>query len=126
MVYAAQSLGHRWDVSDVVVGTLVLAALTGIPNAIAAVRLALHGRGAACVSESLNSNNANVLVGLCVPAIVLGIGTPSGLERFSALAMVVMTLLATVFALSGGGLTRREGASIILLYAAFATVVAVG
>jgi hypothetical protein len=40
--------------------------------------------------------------------------------------MVVMTLLATVFALSGGGLTRREGASIILLYAAFATVVAVG
>src|SRR5262249_34248705 len=62
MVAAAQSLADRWSVSDVVVGALVLAALTSIPNLIAAVRLALHGRGAACVSESLNSNNANVVV----------------------------------------------------------------
>src|SRR5207244_7118916 len=68
MVYAAQSFGTRWNVSDVIVGTLVLAALTGIPNVLAAIRLALHGRGAACVSESLNSNNANILVGLCIPA----------------------------------------------------------
>src|SRR5262249_40878519 len=82
MVYTAQSLGDRWDVSDVVTGTIVLAALTGIPNLLAAVRLALHGRGAACVSESLNSNNANILVGLCIPALILGIGDPSGLTKF--------------------------------------------
>jgi len=125
MVYAAQSLGDHWDVSDVIIGTIVLAALTGIPNLLAAVRLALHGRGAACVSESLNSNNANILVGLCIPAIVLGIGDPSGLEKFSAAAMVVMTLLAGVFAYSKGGLTRREGAAIIALYALFALIVCV-
>jgi cation:H+ antiporter len=123
MVYAAQSLGDRWDVSDVIIGTIVLAALTGIPNLLAAVRLALHGRGAACVSESLNSNNANILVGLCIPALVLGVGDPSGLEKFSAAAMVVMTLLAGVFAYSKGGLTRREGAAIIALYALFAVTV---
>jgi cation:H+ antiporter len=123
MVYTAQSLGEHWDVSDVVIGTIVLAALTGIPNLLAAVRLALHGRGAACVSESLNSNNANILVGLCIPAIILGIGDPSGVEKFSAAAMVVMTLLAGVFSYSKGGLTRREGAAIIALYAAFVVVV---
>jgi cation:H+ antiporter len=123
MVYAAQSLGHRWNVTDVVVGTIVLAALTGIPNVLAAVRLALHGRGAACVSESLNSNNANILVGLCIPALVLGIGAPSGLARFSAASMIVMTVLAIALAYRGGGLTRREGASIIVLYAAFAVIV---
>jgi cation:H+ antiporter len=123
MVYAAQSLGDRWDVSDVIIGTIVLAALTGIPNLLAAVRLALHGRGAACVSESLNSNNANILVGLCIPALILGIGDPSGLEKFSSAAMVVMTLLAGVFSYSKGGLTRREGIAIITLYAAFVVVV---
>jgi cation:H+ antiporter len=123
MVYAAQSLGHRWNVTDVVVGTIVLAALTGIPNVLAAVRLALHGRGAACVSESLNSNNANILVGLCIPALVLGIGAPSGLARFSAASMIVMTVLAIALAYRGGGLTRREGATIIVLYAAFAVIV---
>jgi cation:H+ antiporter len=123
MVYAAQRLGDRWDVSDVIVGTIVLAALTGIPNVLAAVRLALHGRGAACVSESLNSNNANIAVGLCVPALVLGIGSPSGLERFSAAAMVVMTLVAIVLSYGGGGLTRREGSTIIVLYAVFVVIV---
>jgi cation:H+ antiporter len=123
MVYAAQWLGDRWDVSDVIVGTIVLAALTGIPNLLAAVRLALHRRGAACVSESLNSNNANIAIGLCVPALVLGIGSPSGLERFSAAAMVAMTLVAIVLAYGGGGLTRREGSAIIVLYAVFVAIV---
>ena len=125
MVYAAQSLGDRWGVSDLIIGTIVLAALTGIPNLIAAVRLALHGRGAACVSESLNSNNANILVGLCVPALILGIGSPSGIERFSAAAMVAITAVAVALGYSGGGLTRREGGLIIALYAAFVVVVCV-
>jgi cation:H+ antiporter len=126
MVLAAQSLGRRWDISDVIIGTLVLAAVTGIPNVVAAIRLALHGRGAACVSESLNSNNANLLVGLCVPALALGIGTPSGLERFAALSMLTLTVIACLLAYTGGGLTRREGAAIILLYVAFAAVIVAG
>ena len=123
MVLAAQSLGRRWDISDVIIGTLVLAALTGIPNVVAAIRLALHGRGAACVSESLNSNNANLLVGLCIPALALGIGRPSGLERFAALSMLALTGIACLLAYSGGGLTRREGAAIIGLYAVFVVVI---
>ncbi len=126
MVLAAQSLGHRWDVSDVIIGTLVLAALTGIPNIIAAIRLALHGRGAACVSESLNSNNANLLVGLCVPALILGIGEPSGLQRFAAYAMLALTGIACLLCYSGGGLTRREGAAIIAVYAVFVAVIVAG
>jgi cation:H+ antiporter len=123
MVAAAQSLADRWDVSDVVLGALVLAALTSIPNLIAAVRLARHGRGAACVSESLNSNNANILVGLCLPALILGVGSASGVETFAAWWMVGMTVVAVALAF-GGGLTRREGAAIIALYVAFAVVVA--
>lgn len=125
MVLAAQSVGHRWHVSDVIIGTLVLAALTGIPNTIAAIRLALHGRGAACLSESLNSNNANLLVGLCIPAVILGIGSASGVERFAALSMLLLTAFAVVLAYMRGGLTRRDGAAIIALYAAFTIVVVV-
>ena len=123
MVYAAQSLGDRWSVSDVIVGTIVLAALTGIPNVLAAIRLALHGRGAACVSESLNSNNANILVGLCIPALILGLGSASGIEIFAACWMVGMTAVAVALGF-GRGLTRREGVVIIALYVAFAVVVA--
>jgi cation:H+ antiporter len=123
MVVAAQSLGDRFDVSDIVLGALVLAALTSIPNLIAAVRLARHGRGAACVSEALNSNNANILVGLCVPALILGFGSASGIETFAVLWMVGMTVVAVALGF-GGGLTRREGGAIVALYVAFAVVIA--
>jgi len=123
MVAAAQSLGERWDVSDLVLGAIVLAALTSIPNLIAAVRLARHGRGAACVSEALNSNNANILVGLCVPALILGFGSASGIETFAALWMVGMTVVAVALGF-GGGLTQREGTAIVGLYVVFAVVVA--
>jgi cation:H+ antiporter len=123
MVAAAQSLGDRFDVSDFVLGALVLAALTSIPNLIAAVRLARQGRGAACVSEALNSNNANILVGLCVPAVILGLGSVSGIATFAALWMVGMTVVAVGLGF-GGGLTRREGGAIVALYVAFAVVVA--
>jgi cation:H+ antiporter len=123
MVAGAQSLGDHWGVADVVIGTLVLAGLTGIPNVLAAIRLALHGRGAACVSESLNSNNANLLIGLCVPALVLGIGDASGIEIFAAWSMVAITALAVTFAFRGGGLSRMEGAAIIALYCGFVVTV---
>ena len=123
MVAAAQALGDDWGIDDVVIGTLVLAALTGIPNVLAAIRLALHGRGAACVSESLNSNNANLLIGLCLPALVLGLGDASGIEVFAAWSMVGMTALAVTFAFRGGGLSRGEGGLIVLLYAAFVAAV---
>src|SRR6476646_1015212 len=126
MVAAAQSLADRWNVSDLVVGALVLAALTSIPNLIAALRLARHGRGAACVSESLNSNNANILVGLCIPGLILGLGSPSGVEVFASCWMVGMTVVAVALGF-GGGLTRREGAAIVALYGVFAAVlIAVG
>jgi len=123
MVVAAQSLADRWNVADVVVGALVLAALTSIPNLIAALRLARHGRGAACVSESLNSNNANILVGLCIPAVIVGLGAASGIEIFTACWMIGMTAIAVALGF-GRGLTRREGAVIIALYVVFAIVVA--
>jgi cation:H+ antiporter len=123
MVAAAQSLGDRFDVSDLVLGALVLAALTSIPNLIAAVRLARHGRGAACVSEALNSNNANILVGLCVPALRLGFASASGLETSAARWLVGMPVIVVTLGF-GGGLTRREGGAIVALYVAFAVVVA--
>jgi cation:H+ antiporter len=122
MVAAAQSLGDRWNVSDLVLGALVLAALTSIPNLIAAVRLARHGRGAACVSEALNSNNANILAGLCLPALILGIGSATGIETFAAWWMAGMTVVAVALGF-GGGLTRREGSAIVALYVVFAVVV---
>lgn len=60
LVRTATFLGNHWGIPDVWVGTFVIATLTGIPNMIAAMRLAFRGRGAALASEAFNSNTLNL------------------------------------------------------------------
>jgi len=124
MVHAAEDLGRRWGVSDVIVGTLVLAALTSLPNLLTAVRLAVRGRGAATVSEAFNSNSLNVLAGIAIPSLFLALGTANGLVTFSVWWLLGMTAVAVVFAYAGHGLRRTEGGVVIALYVAFAAVIA--
>jgi Ca2+/Na+ antiporter len=74
MVHSAVFLSNAWGVNKTIVGILILAALTSIPNVIIAIKLALDGRGIAVMSESLNSININILFGICVPSTILGLG----------------------------------------------------
>jgi cation:H+ antiporter len=124
MVHAATDLGEAWGVSDVVIGTLVLAALTSLPNVLTAVRLSLHGRGAATVSEAFNSNSLNVIAGLAIPSLVLALGAASGVVVFSVWWLLGMTVAAIALAYRGGGLRRAEGAVVVALYVVFAAVIA--
>ncbi len=124
MVHAATSLGRRWGISDLIVGTLVLAVLTSLPNVITAVRLALHGRGAAVISETLNSNSLNVLAGIAIPGLVVTLGAASGAAVFSAWWLVALTLLAVVVVYARRGLRRSDGVALLLLYGVFAGVIA--
>ena len=78
MERGASALGLRYGVAQVVVGGLVLAAVTSMPNAVAAVYLARKGRGSAVLSTALNSNAINVAAGLLIPAAVFGLARPSG------------------------------------------------
>ncbi len=62
---------------QIITGGVVLAAVTSLPNAVAAVYLAARGRGAAMLSTTLNSNTLNVTAGLLLPATIIGLGAPS-------------------------------------------------
>ncbi len=123
MVNSAVVLGGKWGVPDHILGILVLATLTGIPNVLAGVRLALRGRGSAVVSETLTSNSLNVLSGVALPALVLGLGSPSGQTVFAAWWLVGMTVVAVALAAFRGGVSRLEGAILIALYLVFVGLV---
>ena len=68
MEATATTLGAQAGVPDIVVGGLVLAAVSSLPNLVAGVHLASHGRGQATLSTAFNSNAVNVLLGLLLPA----------------------------------------------------------
>lgn len=78
MEQAATTVGARLGAAGIVTGALVLAVVTSLPNAVAAVYLAARGRGAAVLSTALTSNALNVTVGLLLPGALLGLGPRSG------------------------------------------------
>jgi len=124
-VHTAAALGTYWGISQGVIGTLVLAALTSIPNVVAAVHLAREGRGAAVVSESLNSNTLNILAGLCLPALLVGFAAASPLIVFASLWLLGMKVVALVATSRRNGLHRFGGLLLIAMYLVFAGVVLV-
>jgi cation:H+ antiporter len=123
MVRAADTIGERLSVSGAVMGVLVLAILTSIPNVLAAVRLGRHQRGAAVVSEAFNSNSANVILGLCLPATILGLKGSAGIGLLTAWWALGMTVVSVLLLYAERGLTRRAGWAIIGSYALFVVVV---
>ncbi len=96
MEQGASALGVRYGIPEIVVGALLLAAVTSLPNAVAAVYLARRGRGAATFSTALNSNNINVTAGLLIPATVIGVSQPTSSGLLVAgwyLGLTTVTLL---------------------------------
>jgi Ca2+/Na+ antiporter len=116
-------LGNRHGIPAIIVGGLILAAVTSLPNAVAAVYLARRGRGAATLSTALNSNALNVTVGLVAPAIAAGLGPPSGETTLVAAWYLGLTALALAAAFSGRGLNRERGLVIVCGYLVFVGVV---
>jgi cation:H+ antiporter len=119
MERGATELGQRYHVADIVIGALVLAAVTSLPNAVAAVHLASKGRGAAAMSTALNSNNLNVAAGLLLPAVFIGLATPSGTGSGIAGWYLGLTALTVALAYAGRGLVRWAGWLIVAAYVAF-------
>jgi len=122
MEQSAAKLGSRHAVAPIIIGALVLAGVTSLPNAVAAIYLARRGRGAAVLSTSLNSNVINVLAGLLIPTVFIGIGAASAQTTFIAVAYVAMTLLALGCAYVNHGLRRGAGWLIIAAYGVFVAV----
>lgn len=125
MVETALRLSDRASVPSYVTGVLVLAVLTSLPNAYTAVRLGLHGRGSAVLSETLNSNTINLIAGVAIPALIVTLGDFTGLVAVDLVWLGVMTAGALVLLARPRGIGRGGGAVLVALFVAFAIVQAV-
>jgi len=121
-VRAATDLAHAWSVPDTLVGVIVLAILTSLPNAWTGVRFGMQQRGSALMSETLNSNSINVVAGLALPAALGSLASFSNLDVFDLAWLLGMTAVALVLFGRRGGAGRLEGIILIVLYAVFLVV----
>jgi cation:H+ antiporter len=119
MVNGALTLGDQWHLSRIFLGAVALAAITSLPNAYAATRLALAGNGTAVVSLAFNSNTLNLLAGVSVPAVLIG-GLASAPGAGADIAwLTALTLAAIGLGYVQRGLDRWSGLLLIGGYVIF-------
>jgi cation:H+ antiporter len=129
MERAASTGGSALGVPQVVVGGIVLAAVTSLPNAVAAVYLARAGKAAAMLSEAMNSNTINVVGGLVIPAVAGGLafGNDGAGSVFAGASYAAITALAVTLAYKDRGIGVLGAGALIGAYATFlAVLVAIG
>ena len=124
MEHTASTMGRTLGWSNIVIGGVVLAGVTSLPNAVAAVYFASKGRGSVVLSEALNSNNLNTLFGFLAPAVALGLQQPTTSDLIVDGFYLGLSTVALALAYAERGLRRRSGSVIILGYLVFVVVLA--
>ena len=123
MVNGALVLGDHWHLSRIFLGAVALAAITSLPNAYAATRLALSGNGTAVVSLAFNSNTLNLLAGVSLPAVLIG-GLASAPGAMADIAwLTALTLVGIGLGYLERGLNRWSGLVLIIGYLIFIVVI---
>jgi cation:H+ antiporter len=119
MVETALTLAGDWGVPTSILGVLILGPLTSIPNAATAVRLGLAGRGAALVGETFNSNTINLGAGVIVPSLFVTLAAISTLGKLQLAWLLAATLLTLSLLARREGMQRFGALALIIMYLAF-------
>jgi len=122
LVRAALALAQVWHLPHALVGGVILASLTSLPNVYTAAHLARRERGAAVVSATVNSNTINLVVGLALPSLVIGMGSAARDVGVELGWLLGMTMIGLLLLLPAKGMTRVGGAALIVLYLLFVVV----
>lgn len=119
LVQAALVIAAKWAIPQDLVGVFGLAILTGLPNLYAAIHLARQGRSKALVSEAFNSNTLNVLIGLVITGVLVGVSATGSRELLEVWWLIGLTALAVILLMVRTGLHRWGGMTIIGAYLLF-------
>ena len=103
MVNAGQNFAADVHMPPAILGLLVLAIATSLPNTVVAFILARTGRETACVEEIFSSNSINATLGIALPLLIW----QSTLHDKLLLALDVPLMIALTLVMLGCVLRRR-------------------
>ncbi|MGH2441988.1 MAG: sodium:calcium antiporter [Chloroflexota bacterium] len=122
LVQASLNLGPRFGIPSSVIGTLVLAIATSLPNTYAAISLSRRDLPASAVSATFNSNSINLIAAIAVPALILTLHASNITRTLDVGWLALMTVAALFLLAVRHALSRRDGAMLIGLYVVFAAL----
>jgi cation:H+ antiporter len=120
-VSVARSLG----MSDRLVGLTIVAVGTSLPELVTSVIAARRGHSDLAVGNVVGSNIFNTFLCLGAAAFAGSVAAPLPTLGLDLAALIIMTALAAIFIRTERIISRREGATAVLLYVLFAVITVV-
>lgn len=126
LVDGASSVARRAGLSEFIIGLTIVGMGTSAPEMVVSVLGALEGNGDIAVGNVVGSNIFNTLLILGLTAVILPIGiTATNRKRdipvniAVTLLLVLLGLERTVFGVGTDGLSRLDGAVLMLLFVVY-------
>ncbi len=116
--YLAMSMG----MSETLVGLTIVALGTSLPELVTSIVAAKKGENELALGNVIGSNIFNFVAILGITAIV----RPLGINSLSLIDMVIMTLITFItfiFASTKNSISRKEGFTLLVLYAGYMTYI---
>ncbi|MEQ8404253.1 MAG: calcium/sodium antiporter [Oceanicaulis sp.] len=126
LVDGATTLAGAAGVSEAVIGLTIVAIGTSLPELAASIAAARKGQGDLAFGNVIGSNIFNALGILGLAAVAKPFDLAPGAFGMDLLVMLGAAAALIAFAVTGWRIDRREGAILLLAYAAYMAWLAVG
>lgn len=123
VVNNASSLAAAIGISERVIALTVIAFGTSLPELVTTVVAARRGEEDLAVGNIIGSNIFNICIVLGVPVAFFGTVTPESFQMLDIVMLVASAVLLFVFSVTTRRINRLEGAMMLLLFAAYYTVI---
>ena len=119
LVRGATDIARTLGASETVIGFTLVAIGTSLPELATSVAAGRRGQIQIVAGNVIGSNLFNVLGALGISAAVVPVAIEPGLATAEVPGVVLLTLLAGVFMLTGRRVARPEGVVLLAAYAAY-------
>ncbi len=120
-VEGSSGFAGRLGIPQIVIGLTIVAMGTSAPEAAVSINAALKGNADISVGNILGSNILNILIILGLTSVIV----PLAIKRMTLFAeipyMIFITALFLVMGITGAGISRPEGALLLLLFVIYLT-----
>ncbi len=115
------ALAARLEVSPAIVGMMVVAIGTSLPELVTSIIAAMRREADLCVGNVIGSNIFNALLVLPVSGLVRPLSIPSGGTIDLLMSLLLALALIPIFIVAGGTMGRFIGAGFIVAYFGYMT-----
>jgi cation:H+ antiporter len=116
VVWAAESIAHRFNVSEIVIGATIVAIGTSLPEISTCITAALKGEGEIAVGNVLGADVLNVLWIIGVASVVRPIAVDVAIINFAFPFMILIVAVMLVSMHIGCRIGKIKGVILFLLY----------